>query len=194
MLLPGIPVLSPQVSEARAVAEKWPHTTAAKAAHRVDPTLAADLRRRSRCRRARGSRSWISCAYRTTGTAFARALERVTESKHTAMPTVVMQHLETKVLVEEHGADLDATAVWAAVKVAPRSVMMSAAATVVSLVPEDENSAEVALRAAPPTRFATVRPLLALLGESKALSAATRSLTLIKMRLPAQAPRVTTWA
>ncbi len=50
---------------------------------------------------------------------------------------------------------------------------MTAAATVVSLVPEDEGSAEIALRAALATRYATVRPFLSLLGESKALDTAS---------------------
>ncbi|WP_019712108.1 hypothetical protein [Streptomyces xinghaiensis] len=65
-------------------------------------------------------------------------------------------------LVEEQEADLDVAALWAAVEeVAPRAAVMTAAATVVSLVPEDENSAEVAMRAALANRYATVRPFLA---------------------------------
>ncbi|MCX4983925.1 DUF4158 domain-containing protein [Streptomyces sp. NBC_00572] len=56
-------------------------------------------------------------------------------------------------LSEEQEADLDVAALWAAVEeVAPRAAVMTAAATVVSLVPEDENSAEVAMRAALATR------------------------------------------
>ncbi|MDW6066367.1 hypothetical protein SAZ11_62245 [Streptomyces sp. FXJ1.4098] len=67
--------------------------------------------------------------------------------------------------------------------------MLSAAATVVTLVPEDEDedadededndadeakdAAGTAMRSALATRYATVKPFLALLGESKALSAAT---------------------
>ncbi len=43
----------------------------------------------------------------------------------------------------------------------------------VTLVPEEENSAEIAMRAALANRYATVRPFLALLGESKALDAAS---------------------
>lgn len=82
----------------------------------------------------------------------------------------------TKVLVEEHGEGLDVAALWAAVEeVAPRAAVMTAAATVVSLVPEDEGSAEVAMRAALANRYATVRPFLSLLGESKALDAASAS-------------------
>ncbi|MFF8382536.1 Tn3 family transposase [Streptomyces kanasensis] len=76
--------------------------------------------------------------------------------------------------VEEHGTDMDVAALWAALEeVAPRAAVMTAAATVVSLVPEDEGSAEVAMRAALATRYATVRPFLSLLGESKALDAAS---------------------
>ncbi|GGV86285.1 transposase [Streptomyces gelaticus] len=77
-------------------------------------------------------------------------------------------------LVEEQETDLDVAALWAAVEeVAPRAAVMSAAATVVTLVPEDENTADIAMRAALATRYATVRPFLALLGESKALDAAS---------------------
>ena len=65
-------------------------------------------------------------------------------------------------------------ALWAAVEeVAPRAAVMTAAATVVSLVPQDEDSADAAMRAALVNRYNTVKPFLALLGESKALSAAT---------------------
>ncbi|HEY3502767.1 MAG TPA: hypothetical protein VGN37_08320 [Actinocatenispora sp.] len=84
---------------------------------------------------------------------------------------VLFEELE---LVEEHGTDLDVAALWAAVEeVAPRAAVTSAAATVVTLVPEDENTADVAMQAALATRYATVRPFLALLGESKALDAAS---------------------
>ncbi|WP_435809443.1 hypothetical protein [Streptomyces iakyrus] len=68
---------------------------------------------------------------------------------------------------------MDTAALWAAVEeVAPRAAVMSAAALVVSLVPEDEDSAEVAMRAALTNRYATVRPFLALLGETSVLGAA----------------------
>jgi TnpA family transposase len=87
---------------------------------------------------------------------------------------VLFEELE---LVEEHGADVDVAALWAAVEeVAPRAAVMSAAATVVSLVPQDEDSAETAMRSALATRYNTVKPFLALLGESKALSAAKVSI------------------
>ncbi|MEU9888763.1 hypothetical protein [Sphaerisporangium sp. NPDC051011] len=83
---------------------------------------------------------------------------------------VLFEELE---LVEEHGADVDVAALWAAVEeVAPRAAVPIAAATVVSLVPEDEDSAEIAVRNALATRYNTVRPFLALLGESNALGAA----------------------
>ncbi|MFJ2893540.1 Tn3 family transposase [Streptomyces sp. NPDC087218] len=270
VLLPGVSVLVRQVAEARTVAEKRLHATVAKAARRADPALPGELvatlktpegRRFSELERLRRPPT------RTTGTAFARALERVdeigayrlrrlrlsqippnrmaalaryalgskaplleraSEPKRTAMLTAVMRHLEAKAidealdlfqvlmatrllntakrktekerlstlpqlekasrlvarawkvmaeeleLVEEHGADLDVGALWAAVEeVAPRAAVMTAAATVVSLVPEDENSAEVAMRAALANRYATVRPFLALLCESKALDAAS---------------------
>lgn len=65
-------------------------------------------------------------------------------------------------------------ALWVAVEeVAPRAAVLTAAATVVSLVPEDEDSREIATRNALATRYNTVRPFLALLGESKALGAAS---------------------
>ena len=57
--------------------------------------------------------------------------------------------------------------------VAPRAAVMTAAVMVVSLVPEDEGSAEIALRAVLANRYATVRPFLSLLGESKALDPAS---------------------
>ncbi|CAL9442517.1 hypothetical protein SUDANB145_02275 [Streptomyces sp. enrichment culture] len=86
----------------------------------------------------------------------------------------VMVLLEELELVEEQEADLDVAALWATLEeVAPRAAVMTAAATVVSLVPEDENSAAIAMRAALATRYATVRPFLSLLGESKALDAAS---------------------
>ncbi|MEU7028938.1 Tn3 family transposase [Streptomyces sp. NPDC046275] len=102
---------------------------------------------------------------------------------------VLFEELE---LVETHGADVDTAALWRAVEeVAPRAVVMSAAALVVSLVPEDEDSAEVAMRAALTNRYATVRPFLALLGETSALGAApvgARVLAGVR-RLPALARR-----
>jgi hypothetical protein len=281
VLLPGVSVLARQVSEVRAVAEKRVHATVAGAAHRADPALPADPEggRYSELERLRRPPT------RTTGTAFARSLERVdeigafqlgrlklsqippnrlaalaryglgskaaslertAEPKRTAMLTAVMRHLEAKAidealdlfsvlmatrlistakratdkerlsmlpqlekasrtlaraakvlfeeleLVEVHGTDLDAAALWRAVEeVAPRAVVMSAAAMVVSLVPEDEDSAAVAMRAALATRYNTVRPFLSLLGESKALDAASGGARVLAgvRRLPALARR-----
>ena len=233
VLLPGMSVLARQVSEARKVAEKRLHATVAGATQRADPALPGDLvatvktPERSRFSELERLRRPPT---RTTGTAFARALERVdeigayqlgrlklsqippnrmtaalaryalgskappleraAEPKRTAMLTAVMRHLEAKAidealdlfqvlmatrllngakrktekerlstlpqsekasrtlawaakvlfeeleLVEEHGADLDVAALWAAVEeVAPRAAVMTAAATVVTLVP-----------------------------------------------------------
>ncbi|MFD8589991.1 Tn3 family transposase [Streptomyces sp. NPDC059637] len=288
VLLPGVSVLARQVSEARTIAEKRLHATVARAAVRADRELPGQLvatlavpegKRFSELERLRRPPT------RTTGTAFARALERVdeigafglgrvrlnkippnrlaalaryglgskaagleraAEPKRTAMLTAVMRHLEAKAidealdlfqvlmatrlistakratdkerlstlpqlekasrtlaraakvlfeeleLVETHGTDLDAAALWRAVEeVAPRAAVMSAAALVVSLVPEDEDSAEVAMRAALTNRYNTVRPFLALLGETSALGAApvgARVLAGVK-RLPALARR-----
>lgn len=82
VLLPGVSVLARQVSEARKVAEKRLHATVAGAARRADPALPGDLvatlktlegSRFSELERLRRPPT------RTTGTAFARALERVDE-------------------------------------------------------------------------------------------------------------------
>jgi hypothetical protein len=76
-------------------------------------------------------------------------------------------------LVAEHEADLDVAALWAAVEEAvPRTAVAGAVATVEALVPEDDGSAEAAMREKLALRYNTVRPFLALLGESDALGAA----------------------
>lgn len=97
-----------------------------------------------------------------------------------------------KVFIEESGCDVDVAALWRALEeVAPRAALSSAAATVVSLVPEDDDSAETALRGALALRYNTVKPFLSLLGETSALRAATggmRILTGVK-RLPALSRR-----
>ncbi|WP_189544499.1 Tn3 family transposase [Streptomyces gelaticus] len=102
---------------------------------------------------------------------------------------VIIEELE---LIEETGCDVDVKALWKALEeVAPRAALSSAAATVVSLVPEDDDTAETALRNALALRYNTVKPFLALLGETSALGAATngkRILTGVK-RLPALARR-----
>jgi hypothetical protein len=54
----------------------------------------------------------------------------------------------------------------------PRTAVAGAVATVEALVPEDDGSAEAAMREKLALRYNTVRPFLALLGESDALGAA----------------------
>ncbi|MFI5635042.1 DUF4158 domain-containing protein [Streptomyces sp. NPDC051664] len=82
VLLPGVWVLARKVSEVRTVAEKRLHATVARAARRADEALPGDLvatlvtpegSRFSELERLRRPPT------RTTGTAFARALERVDE-------------------------------------------------------------------------------------------------------------------
>lgn len=71
----------------------------------------------------------------------------------------------------ESGVALDPPLVWSVLEeVAPREQVTAAMATVEKLVPEDDGSAEIALRMA--GRYNTVRPFLTLLGESPALAAA----------------------
>ncbi|MER6917054.1 Tn3 family transposase [Streptomyces sp. NPDC000594] len=95
-------------------------------------------------------------------------------------------------LLEETGCDVDVAALWRALEeVAPRTALSSAAAVVVSLVPEDDDTAETALRGALALRYNTVKPFLSLLGESKALDAATGGKRVLAgvRRLPALARR-----
>jgi hypothetical protein len=82
VLLPGASVLARQVSAARAVAERRLHTTVARAVRRADPGISATLVslldvpegvRFSELERLRRRPT------RSTGTAMARALERVEE-------------------------------------------------------------------------------------------------------------------
>lgn len=70
-------------------------------------------------------------------------------------------------------------------------MVLSAAATVVSLVPQDEDSAGVAMRSALANRYDTVRPFLSLLGESNALGAAQGGMRILRAvrRLPALSRR-----
>ncbi|MFI1258675.1 Tn3 family transposase [Streptomyces netropsis] len=102
---------------------------------------------------------------------------------------VFIEELE---LIEQSGWDVDVTALWAALEeVAPRAALSSAATVVVSLVPEDDGTAESALRGALALRYNTVKPFLSLLGETSALGAATggaRVLAGVK-RLPALSRR-----
>ncbi|MFA7764358.1 Tn3 family transposase [Streptomyces sp. NRRL S-448] len=102
---------------------------------------------------------------------------------------VLIEELER---VEEHAADLDVAAVWRAVEeVATRAQVSGAVTTVQALVPEDDGSAEAALREQLALRFNTVRPFLSLLGESNALGAATggRRVLAAVRRLPALSRR-----
>nr|WP_241911333.1 Tn3 family transposase [Streptomyces sp. DH-12] len=94
--------------------------------------------------------------------------------------------------VAEHDADLDVAALWAAVEEAvPRTAVAVAVAAVEALVPEDDGSAKAAMREKPALRYNTVRPFLALLGESDALSAAQSGKRILKAvrRLPALSRR-----
>jgi hypothetical protein len=71
------------------------------------------------------------------------------------------------------GEALDPPLVWTVLgDVAPRETINAAIAMVEKLVPEDDGSAEIALRKALAGRYNTVRPFLTLLGESSALAAA----------------------
>jgi TnpA family transposase len=95
-------------------------------------------------------------------------------------------------LVAEHGTDLDVAAVWAAVEeTVPRAAVSGAVAMVEALVPEDDGSAEAAMREKLALRYNTVRPFLSLLGESDALGAAQGGKRILKAvrRLPALSRR-----
>ncbi|GAA0902367.1 hypothetical protein GCM10009574_091000 [Streptomyces asiaticus] len=95
-------------------------------------------------------------------------------------------------LVAEHEADLDVAALWVAVEEAvPRTAVAGAVATVEALVPEDDGSAEAAMREKPGLRYNAVRPFLSLLGESDALGAAPAGRRILKAvrRLPALSRR-----
>ncbi len=102
---------------------------------------------------------------------------------------VFMEELEH---IEESGGAIDVAAMWRALEeVAPRAQLWSAAATVASLVPEDDDAAEVAIREALTSRYNTVKPFLSLLGDTKMLGAAPageRILAAVR-RLPALSRR-----
>ncbi len=71
------------------------------------------------------------------------------------------------------GTGLVASAIWAVLEqVGSREALVGAAAVVEELVPEDDGSAESALRVVLGERYRTVRPFLALLGGSGSLAAA----------------------
>lgn len=81
--------------------------------------------------------------------------------------------LDQLAAAELSGERLNVAALWSAVeRVAPRALVVDAIALVEELVPDDDGSADSAMRAALAGRYNTVRPFLALLGESAALHAA----------------------
>lgn len=83
---------------------------------------------------------------------------------------VFMEELEH---IHEAGVAVDPAAMWRALEeIAPRTQLWSAATTVASLVPADDDSAEIATRAALANRYNTVRPFLSMLGDTRMLSAA----------------------
>lgn len=95
-------------------------------------------------------------------------------------------------LVAEADADQDVATLWAAVEEAvPRTAVAGAVATVEALVPDDDGSAEAAMREKLALRYNTVRPFLSLPGESDALDAAPAGRRLLKAvrQLPALARR-----
>ncbi|MFD8916088.1 Tn3 family transposase [Streptomyces sp. NPDC059575] len=95
-------------------------------------------------------------------------------------------------LVAEAGTDLDIAALWASVEEAvPRTAVAGAVATVEALVPEEDGSAEAAMREKLALRYNTVRPFLSLLGESDTLDAAPAGRRILKAvrRLPALSRR-----
>lgn len=73
----------------------------------------------------------------------------------------------------------------------PRTAVAGAVETVEALVPEDDGSAEAAMREKVGLRYNTVRPFLPLLGESEALAAAPAGQRVLKAvrRLPALSRR-----
>lgn len=102
---------------------------------------------------------------------------------------VFIEKLES---IEESGGEVDVAALWRVLEeVAPRSVMSGAAATVVTLVPQDGDSAQTALRGALALRYNTVKPFLSLLGETPALEAATGGVRILAgvKKLPALSRR-----
>ncbi len=81
--------------------------------------------------------------------------------------------LDALAAAEASREPLDVAVLWSAVEaVASRAAVTEAISLVEELVPDEDGSAESALRAALAGRYNTVRPFLALLGESNALHAA----------------------
>ena len=95
----------------------------------------------------------------------------MTKSKTVARAGRVL--LDQLAAAEDAGARLDVAALWSAVeRIAPRAAVVDAIDLVEELVPDDDGSADSAMRAALAGRYNTVRPFLTLLGESTALHAA----------------------
>jgi hypothetical protein len=81
--------------------------------------------------------------------------------------------LDQLAAAKDSGTRLDVAALWAAVeRIAPRAVVAGAIDLVEELVPDDDGSADSAMRAALAGRYNAVRPFLPLLGGSAALHAA----------------------
>lgn len=81
--------------------------------------------------------------------------------------------LDALAAAEASREPLDVAVLWSAVEaVASRAAVAEAIGLAEELVPDEDGSAESALRAALAGRYNTVRPFLALLGESNALHAA----------------------
>lgn len=81
--------------------------------------------------------------------------------------------LDRLAAAEVSGDRLEVATLWAAVeRIASRAAVVDAITLVEELVPDDDGSADSAMRAALAGRYNTVRPFLALLGESAALHAA----------------------
>jgi TnpA family transposase len=103
--------------------------------------------------------------------------------------------LDQLAAAEDSGTRLDVAALWAAVeRIAPRAVVVDAIDLVEELVPDDDGSADSAMRAALAGRYNTVRPFLTLLGESAALHAAPggeRVLAAVRALPELARPRVT---
>jgi hypothetical protein len=133
----------------------------------------------------------ISAAKRSTDKERLPTLPQLEKASRLAAraAAVFIEELE---LIEQTGCEVDVAALWAALEeVAPRAALSSAATVVVSLVPEDDNTAETALRSALALRYNTVKSFLSLLGESKALDAAPAGRRILSgvQRLPALSRR-----
>jgi len=93
---------------------------------------------------------------------------------------------------EQSKKALDVSAMWTAIgAVASREAVNAAVSLVEQLVPEDDGTAEAAMRAQLALRYNTVRPFLTLLGESSALGAAEGGRRVLKevRRLPSLSRR-----